>query len=149
MNAANTFNSYRRIATQTAPPGQLILMLFDGALRSLERALAGFEYQEPGKRNETIHNNLRRATDIIRHLKYSLNLKAGGKLAETLRGLYEYFDSRLTESNLRKQRDGVDEVIRHLKELRDAWEVMLVKHGRESTEHCEPENSLHSVAESV
>jgi flagellar protein FliS len=150
MNAANTFSSYRRIATQTAPPGQLILMLFDGALRSLERALAGCEYQEPRKRNETIHNNLRRAMDIIRHLKYSLNLKAGGQLAETLRGLYEYFDSRLTESNLRKQRDGVDEVIQHLKELRDAWEIMLVKHGRESsTEHDEPENSLHSVAESV
>jgi flagellar protein FliS len=132
MNAANSLKSYRRIATKTAPPGQLILMLFDGALLCLERALVGFEYSNPGEKNQAIHNNLRRAADIIRHLNNSLNLEAGGELAGTLRRLYHYFDMRLTESNLKKQRAGVDEVIRHLKELRDAWAAMLANRGRET-----------------
>jgi flagellar secretion chaperone FliS len=132
MNAAHTLKSYRRIATNTAPPGQLILMLFDRALLSLERGLAGFESVDPGEKNRTIHNNLRHAVDIIRHLNQSLNVSAGGKLAETLRRLYQYFEMRLTESNLRKQRGGVEEVMGHLKELRDAWATMLDQQGREN-----------------
>jgi flagellar secretion chaperone FliS len=132
MNAANSLKSYRRIATKTAPPGQLILMLFDGALLCLERALIGFEHRDPGEKNQAIHNNLRRAADIIRHLNNSLNLEAGGELAGTLRRLYHYFDMRLTESNLKKQRAGVDEVIVHLKELRDAWATMLANRSQEN-----------------
>ena len=145
MNAANSWKSYQQIATQTAPPGQLILMLFDGALLSLERALAGFQHADPGQKNQAIHNNLRRAVDIIRQLNYALNLEAGGKLAATLRRLYNYFDVRLTESNLKKQRDGVDEVLVHLKGLRDAWATMLDSRGQESVAADEPERLLHSV----
>ncbi|HEY5233622.1 MAG TPA: flagellar export chaperone FliS [Verrucomicrobiae bacterium] len=142
MNAANTWKSYRQIATQTAPPGQLVLMLFDGALHSLERALAGFDCHDPRQRNETIHNNLQRAVNIIRQLNHSLNLEAGGKLAETLRNLYHYFDRRIVESNFRKQREGVDEVIVHLKQLRDAWEAILASDRQASPLPLEPENEI-------
>jgi flagellar protein FliS len=146
MNAANSWKSYRQIATQTAPPGQLILMLLDGALHSLERALTGFTCNDPAERNQTIHNNLQRAVSIIRQLNQSLNLEAGGKLAKTLRNLYHYFDRRIVESNFNKQRDGVDEVILHLKELRDAWAAMLVIHGQETPLQPGSEDSLVSDA---
>ncbi|HEX3857844.1 MAG TPA: flagellar export chaperone FliS [Verrucomicrobiae bacterium] len=146
MNAANSWKSYRQIATQTAPPGQLVLMLFDGALHSLERALTGFDYNDPCEKNQTIHNNLQRAVDIIRQLNNSLNLEAGGKLAETLRNLYHYFDRRIVESNFKKQRDGLDEVIAHLKELRDAWATMLASQGQVSSLQTEPDDSLLSDA---
>jgi flagellar secretion chaperone FliS len=149
MNAANSFKSYRQIATKTAPPGQLILMLFDGALLFLERARAGFEYNDPGKKNQTIHNNLRRAVDIIRHLNQSLNLEVGGELAATLRRLYHYFDMRLTESNFQKRRDGVDEVVGHLKELRDAWATMLANQGQGSERSRESDHSPQLVADPV
>ena len=125
MPAANPWSSYRTIATQTAPPGQLVLMLFDGALRSLDRALTGFSCLEIGERNTTIHNNLSRAIDIIRELNQSLDLEAGGQLADTLRNLYGFFESRLVESNLKKSRKGIDEVHPMLKQLRDAWFTML------------------------
>ncbi|HEY1716977.1 MAG TPA: flagellar export chaperone FliS [Verrucomicrobiae bacterium] len=146
MNAANSWKSYRQVATQTAPPGQLVLMLFDGALHSLERALTGFDYNDPREKNQTIHNNLQRAVNIIRQLNNSLNLEAGGKLAETLRSLYHYFDQRIVQSNLRKQRDGVDEVIVHLKELRDAWAEMLASQGLESQLQPALDGELHSDA---
>jgi flagellar protein FliS len=145
MNAANPWNSYRQIATQTAPPGQLILMLFDGALLSLERALGGFTQTDPGQRNLTIHNNIQRATDIIRHLNHSLNLDAGGDLAGTLRRLYQYFDQRLTESNFKKQRAGVGEVASHLKELRDAWATMLDTRAEDYQAAEERDRSLQPV----
>ena len=125
MPVVNPWKSYRRIATQTAPPGQLILMLFDGALLSLDRALLGFDCQDIGQRNAAIHNNLRRAVDIIRELNCSLDLEAGGQLATTLRNLYSYFERRLLESNLKKSRQGIDEVLPMLQQLRDAWFQML------------------------
>jgi flagellar protein FliS len=55
----------------------------------------------------------------------ALDVTNGGKLAETLRALYEYIDRRLIESNLRKSADGVIEARRHLGALRDAWAQML------------------------
>jgi flagellar secretion chaperone FliS len=137
MQLSNSIKSYTRIAANTAPPGVLILMLFDRALRALDTALAGFEYSDPRERNETIHNNLRRAIDIIRFLNSSLNLQEGGELAQTLRNLYVYFDGLLVKSNLRKHRDGVDEVIGHLKPLRDSWAEMLNKQGEEQVQEEE------------
>ena len=125
MRPTNPWKSYRQIATQTAPPGQLVLMLFDGALRSLDRALLGFNYADVGERNATIHNNLQRAIDILRELDGSLDLEAGGQLADTLRNLYTYFERRLLDSNLTKTRKGIDDVIPMLKQLRDAWFKML------------------------
>ena len=131
MQAATYWKSYRQIATQTAPPGQLVLMLFDGALNSMERAMTGFDLTDPKQKIETIHNNLQKAVDIIRVLNGSLNLQEGGKLAQTLRGLYNYFDQRIVESNLKKRREGITEVMTHMTELRNAWEKMLLQRGQE------------------
>jgi flagellar protein FliS len=125
MAPANPWKSYRQIATQTAPPGQLVLMLFDGALRSLDRALLGFNVTDISERNAAIHNNVQRAVDIIRELNGSLDLEAGGQLADTLRNLYGFFELRLIESNSKKSRQGIDEVIPMLRQLRDAWFKML------------------------
>jgi flagellar protein FliS len=125
MQPSNPWKSYRRIATQTAPPGQLVLMLFDGALKSLDCALLGFNVTDICERNTAVHNNLQRALDIIRELNHSLDLAAGGQLAETLRNLYGYFEKRITESNISKSTAGICEIIPMLKELRDAWFGML------------------------
>ncbi len=129
MRAANHLNSYRKIATLTAPPGQIVLMLYEGAIRSLERSLPGFDIKDPAEANMTIHNNLQRAQDIIRELNYALNMEQGGECAVTLRRLYEYFDRRLLESNLQKKSAGVQEIIQHVSELREAWATMLAQQG--------------------
>jgi len=137
MQVANPLKSYTQIAAQTAPRGVLILMLFDRALGSMESALSGFEYTDPRERNETIHNNLRRAVDIIRLLNNSLNLQEGGELAVTLRKLYFYFEDRLVKSNMRKHRDGVDEVLSHMRPLRDSWAQMLEQQGQAEAKEAE------------
>ena len=106
MPATNPWKSYRQIATQTAPPGQLILMLFDGAVRFLERGLTGFDCTDPAEANMTIHNNFQRAQDIVRELNRALNLEQGGECAETFRQLYDYFDRKISESNVKKRPEG-------------------------------------------
>jgi len=129
MPALNPWKSYHQTATLTAPPGQIILMLYDGAIRFLERAAVGFELKDPAELNMAVNNNLQRARDIIRELDCALNLEQGGDLAQTLHRLYEYFESRIHSSNLKKQRHGIDEVIQHLNVLRNAWATMLRGEG--------------------
>lgn len=125
MQSPNPWRSYRQAATQTASPGQLVLMLLDGANQFLHCALKGFDLDDPAEFNQTIHNNVLRAQEIIRELNSSLDMTQGGQVAEELRGLYAYFDRRLTESNLRKVPEGILEVERHLGELREGWDTML------------------------
>jgi len=125
MQIVNPWKSYRQITTLTASRGQLVLMLFEGALLALERSLPGFSNSDPAEANMTIHNNLKKAQQIIRALNGALNMEDGGEFAATMRKLYSYFIWRLQESNVRKHREGVVEVIGHLTVLRDAWATML------------------------
>ena len=129
MRAANPWKSYRETATLTAPPGQIVLMLFEGAIRSLERSLPGFTNTDPAEANMIIHNNLQRAQEIIRELNGALNMEQGGEFAANMRRLYDYLERRIWESNLKKNSTGVGEAIRHLTVLRDAWATMLANQG--------------------
>lgn len=133
MNPKNPWQSYQQVATRTASPGQLVLMLYEGAIRFLERAHAGFALEDPVESNTAINNNILRAQDIIRELDFSLNLEQGGDLAAQLRRLYDYFDRRLLEANLRKDAEGITEVIQRLTVLRDAWATMLAQQGFPAT----------------
>ncbi len=144
INRRNPWSSYRQVATQTAPPGQLVLMLFDGAIRFLEQARLGFDLSDPKTRNESINNNLLRAQAIITELNCSLNTAEGGKLADTLRQLYQYFDRRLVESNMRKEDSGVKEVIHRMSILRDAWAQMLTQ-TNPATEKCDGKSDFSAV----
>ena len=130
MTYSNPWQSYRQVATQTAPPGQLILMLYDGILRFLDQALTGFTLDDPLEFNRTVNNNILRAQDIINELNLCLNMDVGGEYAQTMRGLYMYFDRRLQESNVAKTDDGIRDVIGRVRTLREAWAEMLSKQGQ-------------------
>jgi flagellar protein FliS len=125
MTSAYSLRSYQSVATQTAPPGQLVLMLYEGAIRFLERSLTGFQRQDPAEFHETINNNILRAQEILTHLNTALDLEQGGELALTLRRLYHYMDHQLTHSNIQKCPRGIQDTIARLSTLRDAWKEML------------------------
>jgi len=133
MNPKNPWQSYRQVATRTASPGQLVLMLDEGAIRFLERAEAGFRLEDPVEFNTTINDNILRAQDIVRELDFSLNVEAGGELAAQLRRLYDYFDRTLLQANLSKNPAGIIEVNKRITVLRDAWATMLDQQGDSAT----------------
>ncbi len=137
-HTANPWQSYRQVATKTATPGQLVLMLFDGALRFLDKALVGFELDDPLDSNLAINNNILKAQEIIRELNVSLNLEGGGEFAVTMRRLYNYYDLQLSQSNLKKDPTGIHLVIRLLTVIRDAWAEMLAGGAQRSVDrHAE------------
>jgi flagellar protein FliS len=125
MTTAQHYRSYQTIATQTSPPGQRVMMMYNGAIRFLQQAMEGFQYKDPLEFNQTIHNNITRALAIIREMNRCLDLDQGGELALTLRRLYNFMDSQLMQSNLRKKPDGIQDTLNRLTVLRDAWGEML------------------------
>ena len=135
MLASAYAQTYRANAVLTASPGQLVLMLYDGVLKSL--AITRDAFSRPvtdSRRIETINQHLLKAQMIIAELQGGLNLEAGGDFAATLHRLYDYHNRRLLEANLRKQVEPVIEVERLVRELRDAWAEMLCKQDGASAE---------------
>jgi flagellar protein FliS len=127
MGRLNPWTSYRQTAIQTATPGQLVLQLYDGAISFLERALRGFELEDPKQSIETIHNNITRARAIVEELNLSLDMCRGGEFSENMRRLYNYCDTLLEEANMTKKPDGIRDVLRRFHILRDAWNAMLTQ----------------------
>ena len=130
MTYLQPWQSYRQVTAKTASPGQLVVMLYEGAIGFLMRALSGFEFEDPAQFNSTISNNLLRAQDVLNELNASLDMERGGEIAVTLRRLYDYMDRRLTESNLQKTPAGIEDTVQRLCQLRDAWREMLSETAR-------------------
>ena len=128
MGAYDYARAYRANSVLTASPGQLVLMLYDGALRSL--ALTREAFGRPADdmtRIAVINQQLIKAQAIITELQGTLNHQAGGEFSRQMESLYEYYNRRLVEANLRKRVEPVIEVERLLTEVRNAWSEMLGK----------------------
>jgi len=128
MPAPGYARAYQTQSVLTASPGQLVLMLYDGALKFIGMAQEAFKLpEEDARRFELININIQKAQNIIVELQSNLNREAGGELAVTLDRLYDYYERRLFEANIHKNPAPLEEVERFIKELRDAWAEMLRK----------------------
>jgi len=115
-------NVYARIGVETgvssADPHKLILMLFDGAIMATTAAGVAMDNRQIALKGEKIS----KAIEIITNgLKVSLDLNAGGELADRLFALYDYMADRLLYANLHNNRAALDEVTELLGGLREAW----------------------------
>lgn len=118
--------AYQTQSILTASPGQLVLLMYDGCLRFMAQARAGFALPEDNPRRiETIHTALLRAQAILSELRANLDMEAGGDIAVNLDRLYDYHLRRLFECNLRKDEAPLIEVEGLVRSLRDAWAEML------------------------
>jgi len=141
MVASGYARTYRSNAILTASPGQLVLMLYDGALKAMALAEEGFNSPaENPRRIELINLQLIKAQAILSELQSGLNMEVGGEFALTMYRLYDYHNRRLFESNLRKHVEPLIEVQRLVGQLRDAWAEMLAK------QHAAPAEFVRGVA---
>ncbi len=110
-------DAYRRQQIETASPVQLIVMLYDGAIRHCKGAELAIEQQD----REQARHHLLKAQDIVAELLASLDMEKGGELAGSLAQLYGYIHGRLVEANVQQDPQAVREAGRLLSGLRDAW----------------------------
>jgi len=115
-------NAYKTVGVETAvsaaDPHQLVKLLYDALLQSLGAAKLAIQANDiPGKGRA-----IGKAVRLIEEgLKAGLNEAQGGQLASNLRGLYDYCTLVLTEANFKSDIKKVDEVIRLMQPLAQAW----------------------------
>lgn len=107
---------YTNQQAQTATPGRLVVMLYDGFLRFAAQAKAAFERGDTGEAGL----RLTRSQDIVTELRVSLDMTRG-EIPANLASIYEYVTERLTAARMNRDTAAIDEAIRHMRELRDAW----------------------------
>jgi flagellar protein FliS len=130
MLAQDCARTYRSNAILTASPAQLVLALYDSALSSIAAARQAFD--RPSRdlsRFAIINRNLNKAQRIISHLQSKLDFKASEEFAGMMYRLYDYYNRRLLEANVRKDLQPLAEVEKLLTDVRDAWATMLRQHG--------------------
>ena len=134
---------YQQTQVQTSSPGKILIMLYDGAIQFLNKAKVGLE----NKNIEETHNNIIKAQRIISEFMNTLDMKNGGEIARNLHSLYEYLNFRLVQANIKKEVSYIDEVLRHLKDLKSTWEEAIKIAARESmeTDDEELEDSVKSA----
>ena len=118
----NRAAAYAKVSVETgvntADPHKLILMLFDGALLQVRTAGIAIVNKDIPAKGTAISKAVE---IIINGLKVSLDLSAGGELAQRLAALYDYMSDRLLYANLHNSQPALDEVAGLLATLREAW----------------------------
>lgn len=120
--AQRALNAYARVGVETgveaADPHKLVLMLFEGAMIAVNDARRHLASGEIAARGSAIS----KAILIIENgLKASLDMRAGGELAEHLADLYDYMRNQLLAANLHASLKPLEEVHRLLDDLKGAW----------------------------
>jgi flagellar protein FliS len=110
-------HEYRKNAVNGASPLELVIMLYDGALRFMEAGKHAMQQGELAKQN----HSLQRAQKIVTELMSCLDMKQGGEIAKNLLALYTYVLNQLVMANIEDNPEPVERSIRVMSELRESW----------------------------
>lgn len=119
VNNAEGYNAYLRSKVMTATPAELTLMLYEGAIKFVNKAIMSIEKDDVMR----AHNNLMKTQRIIEELRASLDHKY--PVAKEFDTVYEYILRRLVEANIKKDKDILEEVLEHLRTMRDTWKEVM------------------------
>lgn len=123
------FAAYNNSKILTASPAELTLMLYDGAIKFCNIAIASID----NKNLEAAHNNIRKVERIITEFDTSLDDRY--EVSKDFHNVYHYLQSQLREANLKKDTDILEEVLKHLRTMRDTWkEVMQLTQNGKNTQ---------------
>lgn len=118
MNLQYAQKAYTNTMVKTsASPVDLVVMLYDGAIEYLNKAVFYINQRETIKKNESIS----RVIAIIEELLATLNMEAGGDIARNLYDLYVYMIVEITRANIKNDIEKIRHVEFLLKEIRSAW----------------------------
>lgn len=118
MTYGHAADAYRRTQAQAGTPLELVVMLYDGALRFLREARDAMDRRDVRAR----HAALDRVFAIVGHLQSTLDMQQGGAVAAELDRLYGYMNERLLDGAARNDPAALAEVGALLTTLRDAWQ---------------------------
>ena len=115
---------YNNSKILTASPAELTLMLYEGAIKFCNIAIMGIEQKDI----EKAHNNIVKTERIINHLRITLDMKY--PVAQDFERIYVYLEERLVRANTKKDKEILEEVLTHLRSVRDTWKEVMRINGK-------------------
>ena len=112
--------TYKENTVTTQHSGRLIVMLYEGAIRFLNQAIAEIGADNAADKGVYIA----KATDIINELNAILDIEGGGEIAQNLRRMYEFVIRHLLQANIRNDTRMIREVIDLLEDLNEGWKAI-------------------------
>jgi flagellar protein FliS len=121
---ANPAKAYLATQIETTTQGELLLMLYEAAIKFLKRAKREIDNRDYAKKGIYIS----KAMAIIHELAESLNKEKGGEITPKLSQLYMFCTSQLVKANIRLDNRMIDDVIKILDGLRSAYAQIVPIH---------------------
>lgn len=121
-------SEYLRTSVMTASQEELYMMLYDGAVRFVEEAMAAMKEDK----FEDAHNAIMRAQNIVLEFSSSLKPEVDPELCGKMASLYNFIYRRLVEGNLKHDVEILKDALKILEYQRETW-VMLMKKIAEET----------------
>ncbi|GAB1482376.1 flagellar export chaperone FliS [Treponema sp.] len=136
MAYPNALSAYRETRIRTASQGQLIVMLYDEAVKQLDLGLDILAKETPGKKDPSLIEKLNialvKAQEIVTELMASLDFEQGGEIARNLFSLYNWFNRELLQANVARDAERIKAVRTMMDELRSAWNEIVAKTSAEA-----------------
>ncbi len=121
---------YLEAQVRTANKEQLMLMLFDGAIRFSNQAKDALQRSD----FETSHHSLNRTQSILLELICSMDKSMDKEIYNNLCGLYKFAYFRLVEASLKREVGLIDEALKVLNSLRETWAIAIEERQKETVE---------------
>ncbi len=128
MRQKSTMNIYQKQGIDGASKGKIVLFLLDGTLKFLRIACKSIDNADI----EGAHNNIIKAENIIFELMSTLNMDVK-EISTNLMKLYDFMVWQLIEANKTKNKQLVEDVMKLVEPLRDAWKEVVEKENKKDT----------------
>lgn len=119
MALPGAYAQYNNSRIMTASPAELTLMLYDGAIKFCNIAIVAVEQKDI----EKAHNNIVKTERIIDYFRQTLDMNYA--VAQDFERIYSYLGQRLTQANIKKDKEILEEVNQHLHTMRDTWKQVM------------------------
>ena len=119
VNNAEGYNAYLRSKVMTATPAELTLMLYEGAIKFVNKAIMSIEKDDV----MGAHNNLMKSQRIIEELRASLDHKY--PVWEDFERVYDYIYRCLIDANIHKDEEKLQEALKYIREMRETWKEVM------------------------
>ena len=110
-------NKYKQTSVKTANRGQLLIMLYESAIKHVKKASDSIERKDLAGKGQAIV----KAHDIINELNNTLDFEVGGQIAKDLERLYHFMTDRLIKANIENVKEPLQEVQKLLETLLEGW----------------------------
>ena len=115
----NPYAQYQNSRILTASPAELTLMLYEGAIKFGNIAVMGMKQKDI----EKAHVNLKKVQRIVAEFRATLDMKY--PVAQDFDRIYVYLERRMAEANITKDPEIMEEVVTHLRSMRDTWKEVM------------------------